>query len=139
MSRTIIAVDFDGTIVAHKFPKIGKPAPGAFEWMRKWQDTGALLILYTMRSDGRKDGSRPLTEASVFCASHGVYFWWLNHNLEQHTWTESPKVYAHLYVDDMAIGCPMIANEDGDMVADWSIIGPLVMERIESRKKAFEG
>ncbi len=48
-----VAIDFDGTIVEHKFPEVGKPVPGAIEWMKKWQDAGAQLILWTMRSDGQ--------------------------------------------------------------------------------------
>ena len=51
-----IAIDFDGTIVDHRFPEIGKPVPGAFEWMKKFKEAGAKLILWTMRSDGQANG-----------------------------------------------------------------------------------
>jgi hypothetical protein len=107
----IIAVDFDGTIVEHEFPEIGRPVPGAFEWMKKWQQAGALLILWTMRSDGRTGGGREngpvLTEAVEFCRKNGVEFHAVNANPSQAVWTSSPKVYAHIYVDDAAAGCPL--------------------------------
>ena len=35
-----IAIDFDGTIVEHKYPKIGRPVPGALEKMHKWYKAG---------------------------------------------------------------------------------------------------
>ena len=51
-----IAVDFDGTIAEHDYPDIGLAVPGAFKWMREWQDAGAKLMLWTMRSDTEGDG-----------------------------------------------------------------------------------
>src|SRR3990167_10473980 len=99
----IIAVDFDGTIVTHEFPAIGRPVLGAFRWIKRWQKSGAKIILWTMRSDGRTGDGREngpvLTEAVEFCSRHGVEFWAVNENPEQRAWTQSPKVYAHVYVD----------------------------------------
>ncbi len=40
----LIAVDFDGTIVEHEWPRIGPPMPGAFETLRDLQDAGYGLI-----------------------------------------------------------------------------------------------
>ncbi len=51
-----IAVDFDGTIVDHQFPEIGKAVPGAFDWLKRFKEAGATLILWTMRSDGQEYG-----------------------------------------------------------------------------------
>lgn len=135
----IIAVDFDGTIVSHEFPDIGDPAPGAFEWLRKWQQAGAKLILWTMRSDGRtgegKENGPVLTEAVEFCRQNGVEFWGVNSNPEQSSWTQSPKCYAHLYVDDAAFGCSLRENpkEGGRPIVDWSVVGPRVLEMIVSK------
>ncbi len=135
----IVAVDFDGTIAEHEFPDIGEPVPGAFEWMKKWQAAGAKLVLWTMRSDGRTaDGSKEngpvLTDAVEFCRRNGVEFWAVNGNPEQKSWTQSPKVYAHLYVDDAAVGCPL--RESRKMgnrpMVDWSAVGPAVMAKIEA-------
>lgn len=136
----IIAIDFDGTIVEHRFPKVGPVVPHAIEWMRKFQSLGAFLILYTMRSDGRSDGSHPLRDAVEFCRVNGVEFWAVNENPDQHTWTGSPKVYAHAYIDDAAAGVPLIEHPDGGTpVVDWKVIGPLVEAMILDRQKKLTG
>ena len=131
MSSMILAIDFDGTICEHRFPKIGKPAPRAFHWLKKFQEAEALLILLTMRSDGRPDGNF-LRDAVDFCRDNGVEFWQVNTNHEQDSWTSSRKVYAHAYIDDAAVGCPLI-GEWGARVVDWDTVGPLVMKMIEQR------
>lgn len=132
-----IAIDFDGTIVEHKFPDIGREVPGAFEWMKKWQEAGAELILWTMRSDRRINDPSLwglyLTFACQYCAGRGIFFAGVNHAPHGRDWTDSPKVYAHIYVDDAAFGCPL--TESREMGArpyvDWDIVGPAVLERIE--------
>ena len=48
---TYIAVDFDGTIVEHEFPDIGPPVPGAIESLKRFQDAGVKIILWTTRSN----------------------------------------------------------------------------------------
>ena len=45
----IIAVDFDGTIVEHRYPKIGKEIPFAIATLKKLQKERNLLILWTVR------------------------------------------------------------------------------------------
>lgn len=107
----IIAVDFDGTIVRHDFPRIGAEAPNAFKVLRKLQEGGHKLILLTMRC------GKELNDALVFCADRGVKFWAVNDNPDQHSWTSSPKVYAQLYIDDLALGSPM-----ADGVVDWHVV-----------------
>lgn len=101
----IIAIDFDGTIAKHEFPRIGEEVPFAFYWMKKFQEAGAHLILWTMRSDG-PDDRKVLTAAVEYCRVRGIEFIAINENPTQHEWTTSPKCYAHLYVDDAAYGCP---------------------------------
>ena len=45
-----IAVDFDGTIVTHAYPEIGKPIPFAIDTLKKLQQEGHhQLILWTCR------------------------------------------------------------------------------------------
>ncbi len=131
----IIAVDFDGTIADHRFPEIGAPVPGAFEWLLRFQKAGAKLILWTMRSDGQESGE-VLTQAEAFCLDNGLAFWGVNKNPEQKKWTQSPKVYAQLYIDDAAFGCPLLPNpEDGARpYVDWDAVGPRVMALIEAVK-----
>jgi hypothetical protein len=130
--QRIIAVDFDGTIVDHCFPEIGEPVPKAFSWMKRWQELGANLILWTMRSDDRlgdgKENGPVLTEAVEFCRQNGVEFWAVNDNPQQASWTRSRKVYAHYYVDDAAFGCPLCENSrpGGRPYVDWDIVGPRI-------------
>jgi len=97
----IIAVDFDGTIVAHDYPRIGEPIPFAFAIMKKFQKEGHRLILLTMRC------GKDLDEAVAFCQQHGLSFWAVNSNPDQDAWTTSRKVYADMYIDDLSIGIPM--------------------------------
>lgn len=136
--RIIIAVDFDGTIVEHRFPEIGLAVPGAFGWMQTFQSLGAKLILWTMRSDHRSEIHSPeghkadrsyLDEAIQFCRGNGVEFWSHNENPEQGSWTKSPKAYAQIYIDDAAFGCPLVYPDTGVRpYVDWSKVGPMVAE-----------
>lgn len=100
----IIAVDFDGTIVEHKFPEIGRPIPGAFEALRKLKLMGHKLILWTCRSDNDPafDFRPLLTEAVVFCKNNGIEFDAINSNVSDRAGLPSPKIYADLYIDDRA-------------------------------------
>lgn len=129
----IIAVDFDGTIVDHQYPDVGREVPGAIHWLKQFQKAGAKLILWTMRSDGRPDGSTPLADAVQFCHEHGIEFWGVNTNPGQESWTGSPKAYAHLYIDDAAFGCPLIENPrmGGRPYVNWAEIGPTVFMWLE--------
>jgi hypothetical protein len=125
-----IAIDFDGTIAEHQYPLIGPPVPGAFEWMRRFQLAGAQLILWTMRS------GRQLDEAVKFCRENDIEFYGVNTNPTQKRWTQSPKAYAHIYIDDAAYGCPLLVSPLGRAYVDWSIVGPDVLERIKTWKAA---
>jgi hypothetical protein len=141
--RMIIAVDFDGTLVEHVFPEIGRPVDEAFSWLRRFKEAGAFLILYTMRADERGaksiklfPGERKfLTEAVEFCYANGIEFDALNRDPGQDDWTASPKAYAHLYIDDAAFGCPLNPSDSGRPVVDWGVVGPAVLELIESHSK----
>lgn len=130
-----IAVDFDGTIVKHLYPKIGEDI-GAFGWLKKWQEAGAKLILLTMRGD------QELRDAINHCRNKGIEFWAINHNPTQRRWTTSPKIYAHMYVDDLSFGMPLVTSDvNGERSwVDWSIVGPKVLERLtgESVKSVTE-
>lgn len=101
MRRRIVAVDFDGTIVSHQYPLIGRENPGAIRILKAMQEKGVSLVMWTMRS------GTELQQAVDYCASNGVTFWGVNSNPEQAGWTKSPKAYAQLYIDDAALGCPV--------------------------------
>lgn len=98
----IIAVDFDGTCVEHDYPTVGMEVEGAVETLRALQSKGHRLILFTMRS-GMK-----LEAAVKWFKDRKIELWAINKNPEQAEWTESPKVYADIYIDDSALGCPIM-------------------------------
>ncbi len=137
----ILAIDFDGTIVEHEFPEIGQAVPGAFHWLKKFQDAGASLILWTMRADGRtgegKENGPVLAEAVEFCRANGIEFDGININPTQKKWTASPKAYAHVYIDDAAFGCPLRENPrmGGRPFVDWDKVGPAVLEMVKASGK----
>ena len=98
-----IAVDFDGTIVEHKYPAIGKEKPFAIETLKRLQFEGHRLILWTARS------GKLLDEAIEYCRKNGVEFYAVNSNdppgsLFQSNTSLSGKVTADVYIDDRNIG-----------------------------------
>ena len=119
MSRkVIICIDFDGTLVEHDFPNIGKPMPLAFETLRAMKREGYLLILYTCREDdcGKR---KYLTEAVEFCRAHGVEFDGVNATPIEHDFREKGsrrKPYANLYIDDCSYGGLPSWGEIADML-----------------------
>ena len=98
----IIAIDFDGTCVEHEYPNIGLDVEGAVTTLRDLVSAGHRLILYTMRS-GEK-----LERAVKWFKERKIELWSVNCNPEQSEWTSSPKVHADLYIDDSALGCPIM-------------------------------
>lgn len=96
-----IAVDFDGTIVEHKYPEIGKTLLFAFETLKQLQKQGHKLILWTYRT------GKELEEAVNFCKENGVEFYAVNKNFPEEQYEEksiSRKIFADIYIDDRNIG-----------------------------------
>lgn len=126
----IIAIDFDGTCVTHDFPKVGKDI-NAVPVLKQIVADGHKLILWTMRSDNREDGGNYLQDAVDWFNSNGIELWGVQRNPEQDTWTSSPKAYAHLYIDDAAMGCPLEVNEllSDRPFANWQSIEALLYAR----------
>ena len=96
-----IAVDFDDTIVEHKFPEIGKEKPFAIETLLQLQDEGNRLILWTSREG-------ELLEAAIaYCHERGLDFYAVNSNQPRgalFTGQAGTKVIADVYIDDRNIG-----------------------------------
>ena len=95
-----IAVDFDGTCVTHEYPRVGKDI-GAVPVLKMFIEAGHKLILNTMRS------GKELEDAVQWFEDNNIPLYGANENPTQKSWTASPKVYAHLYIDDAALGCPL--------------------------------
>ena len=98
----IIAVDFDGTCVDHRFPEVGPSLPGAVATLQALIGQGHKLILWTMRS-----GEHQLAAEQWF-RDNEIGLWGIQGNPEQSSWTSSPKAYAQLYIDDAAFGAPLV-------------------------------
>ena len=95
-----IAIDFDGTIVEDEYPGIGKPVIFAFETMKKLQEEGHRLILWTYRN------GKHLDDAVAFCKENGVTFYAVNKSFPEETFDPkySRKINADYFIDDRNIG-----------------------------------
>ena len=134
-----ICIDFDGTCVAHEYPNIGKDI-GAVPVLKELVENGHRLILFTMRSDRKKkkkvDGQEVmveenvLTEAVQWFADNDIPLYGVQKNPTQRFWTSSPKAYGHLYIDDAALGCPLVLDDpDSDRpYADWVRIRKMLVD-----------
>ena len=102
MESLIIAVDFDGTCVEHDYPAVGLDVEGAAATLRELNKRGHRIVLYTMRSGTKLDA------ALRWFKQREIELWSVNENPEQKEWTDSPKVFANVYIDDAGLGCPIM-------------------------------
>jgi hydroxymethylpyrimidine pyrophosphatase-like HAD family hydrolase len=121
----IIAVDFDGTIVEHKYPEIGKPLPFAFETLKALLADGHILILWTYRA------GKELQEAVDFCKKNGVDFYAANKNYPEEVCDEtiSRKILADIYIDDRNFGG----------FPGWGVIGQSILKDKYTQPKKRKG
>lgn len=116
-----IAVDFDGTIVTHEYPAIGKEIPFATETLKMLAAEGHNLILWSVRE------GRLLEDAVNWCRQRGVEFYAVNKDFpEEDTGKNrrySRKIKADIWIDDRNVGG----------LPDWGTI-----YRIISEKKTYE-
>lgn len=130
-----IAIDFDGTCVTHEFPNVGQDI-GAAPVLRKMVAAGHQLILYTMRSDrsemgetNRKDIADVtgmfLQDAIDWFTANDIPLYGIQTNPQQ-GWTTSPKCYAQIYIDDAALGCPLIHGKHERPYVDWGKVSEML-------------
>ena len=96
-----IAVDFDGTIVEHRYPEIGKEILFAIETLQALQKQKHQLILWTYRSGIELD------EAVEYCRQKGIEFYAVNSSYPEEEFDEdysSRKIEADIFIDDRNIG-----------------------------------
>lgn len=115
----VIAVDFDGTIVEHRYPEIGEERPFATEVLRKLIADRHKLILWTVRE------GQLLEDAVNWCAERGVTFYAINSDSsdmfkEAKSRNISCKLNADIFIDDRNVGG----------LPDWGIIYELVTRRM---------
>ena len=97
-----IAVDFDGTIVTHEYPRIGTELPFATETLKMLIRDHHKLILWSVRE------GKLLDEAVEWCRERGVEFWAVNKDYPEESLENnnhfSRKLKADLFIDDRNLG-----------------------------------
>lgn len=142
----IIGVDFDGTCVTHEFPNVGKEI-GAAEILKALTDRGHQIILFTIRSyqkEGAADSNTlgyadpekielpldTLDDAINWFKIHDIPLYGVNENPNQKSWSQSPKPYCHVYIDDSAVGCPLKYDFLSDRpYVDWEKVDDLLFAK----------
>jgi hypothetical protein len=137
----VIAVDFDGTIVEHEYPKIGKAIPFAIETLLQLQKEGHILLMWTVR-----DGDL-LQEAVNYCEKKGLKFYAANKNHpDEDVSTASRKLNAEMFIDDRNLGGlpdwgviyhAIKAMERGETSFERIMMSSGENQRIRRRKKNF--
>lgn len=114
----IIAVDFDGTIVEHRYPSIGREIPFAIDTLKKLREEHHKLILWSVRE------GRLLDEAVAFCRERGLEFYAVNRDYpEEDSGCNnhySRKLKADLFIDDRNLGG----------LPDWGTIYEMVHHKL---------
>lgn len=108
-----IAIDFDGTIVKHRYPRIGVELPFATETLRLLLRDGHRLILWSVREGDL------LAEAVAWCRERGVEFYAINRNYPEEGHNDagySRKLKADLFIDDRNLGA----------IPDWGTIYQMI-------------
>ena len=111
-----IAVDFDGTIVEHRYPKIGEEIPFATETLKILAQERHKLILWTVRE------GELLEEAIEWCRQRGVFFFFFNKDYPEEEKSHngfSRKLKADLFIDDRNLGG----------LPDWGTIYQMIHEQ----------
>lgn len=97
-----IAVDFDGTIVKHRYPEIGEEIPFATETLKMLIKEHHQLILWTVRE------GKLLQDAIDWCHERGVDFWAVNRDYPEEKMENnnhwSRKLKADYFIDDRNVG-----------------------------------
>ncbi len=112
-----IAVDFDGTIVEHRYPEIGKELPFATQTLRMLIADRHKLILWSVRE------GKLLEDAVEWCRQRGVEFYAVNKDFPEEDLTKnqsfSRKLKADVWIDDRNVGG----------LPDWGTIYQMITER----------
>lgn len=88
------AIDFDGTVVEHRFPEIGKEVEGAVQTMKQLQAAGHEIIIWTCRCEPY------LGPMTAWLKERGFTPDAVNSNVAHSKAFGVPKVLADVYVDD---------------------------------------
>ena len=120
-----IAVDFDGTIVEHRYPEIGREIPFATDTLKLLAKEGHRLILWSVRE------GRLLDEAVEWCRERGLEFYAVNKDYPEETKEDnnfSRKLKVEMFIDDRNVGG----------LPDWGIIYKMISEKKSYRDVLIE-
>ena len=120
-----IAVDFDGTIVEHRYPEIGREIPFATDTLKMLIKEGHRLILWSVRE------GKLLDEAVAWCRERGVEFYAVNKDYPEESKDDrnySRKLKVEMFIDDRNVGG----------LPDWGIIYKMVTEKKSYRDILLE-
>ena len=123
-----IAVDFDGTIVEHAYPAIGKELPFATATLRQLIRDGHQLILWSVRE------GKLLEEAVKWCEERGVHFYAVNKDLGEDDLNMqdkrfySRKLKVQMFIDDRNLGG----------LPDWGVIYQVIARTISFEQSSAE-
>jgi len=128
-----IAIDFDGTIVEHEYPKIGKEKLFAFRTLKELEKQGANLILWTFRT------GKELEEAVEYCRDKGIEFYAINKNYPEEVIDEtvSRKIDADIYIDDKNLGGFPGWSEVWQILNPYELQEKLAEKRISANRKSL--
>ncbi|HEX7492773.1 MAG TPA: hypothetical protein VF346_01020 [Bacteroidales bacterium] len=126
-----IAVDFDGTIVDHQYPGIGKEKLFAFQTLKELEKLGARLILWTFRT------GKELDDAVGYCKDNGIEFYAVNKNYPEEIFDEtvSRKIDADIYIDDRNIGGFPGWSDIWQILIPYELLEQEAEKRISSARK----
>ena len=109
-----IALDFDGTVVEHDYPYIGKENGNCSEILKRWvKEYNVEIILDTMR------GGKMLQDALKWFNDREVPIFSVGKHPIQESWTDSTKAYALFSIDDRNVGCPVKYDGKKRYMVDW--------------------
>lgn len=128
-----IAVDFDGTIVEHKYPLIGEELLFAIETLKELQRQQHLIVLWTFRA------GKELEEAVEYCRQRGLEFYAVNKNYPEEIFddTISRKINADLFIDDRNLGGFPGWNVVFEMITGGRPLEPYLDKTKETAKRSF--
>ena len=119
----IIAIDFDGTVVTHEYPNVGRDI-GAVPVLKKLVENGHHLILFTMRSP-----KAYLEDAIKWFYDKQIPLYAINTNPTQLRWTTSSKTLADIYIDDAALGIPLCYPDGERPYVNWIEVEKMLKEK----------
>lgn len=95
--KRTIAVDFDGTIVEHKFPEIGTIKGNVVDRIREWYEQGHTICIWTCRTEKYAE------EAQQFLYDNNIPYHFFNENPNCSFDDNCRKILANIYLDDRAL------------------------------------